>query len=53
MEIFGDWYLTYRTECELISLAKKAEFSLNNIRIGIEPEQVNLFLHIKNGNVFL
>lgn len=48
MEILGDWHLHHRTEKELIELAIQAGFESNQITIGREPENVNLFLHIKN-----
>ena len=46
MELFGEWYLNHRTVEQLISLATKAGFERNNISIGREEENVNLFLHI-------
>ena len=48
MEIFGDWFLYHRTEQQLIELAQKAGFYANEIYVGHEPENVNLFLHIKS-----
>lgn len=48
MEIFGEWFLNHRTEDELLSLALNAGFSKDMVFIGKEPENVNLFLHIKN-----
>ena len=48
MEIIGEWFLNHRTDDELIALAVKAGFSKENLRIGREEENVNLFLHIKN-----
>ncbi|NOQ27662.1 MAG: methyltransferase domain-containing protein [Bacteroidales bacterium] len=48
MEILGDWHLHHRTEIELKELAEKAGFNPNQIIIGKEKENVNLFLHIKN-----
>lgn len=47
MELFGEWYLNHRTENELRELAEKAGFKSENIRIGKEEENVNLFLHIE------
>jgi cyclopropane fatty-acyl-phospholipid synthase-like methyltransferase len=49
MELFGDWYLHHRTSEELIQLAKEAGFDENQLSIGNEEENVNLFLHIKLG----
>ncbi len=46
MELFGEWYLNHRSEEHLIYLAKNAGFEANQIRVGKEPENVNLFLHI-------
>jgi len=48
MELFGDWYLFHRSEEQLIELAKKAGFDDKQISVGREPENVNLFLHIRN-----
>lgn len=52
MEIVGDWYLNYRSECDLIKLALDSGFSMNDIRVGAEEERINCFLHIKNGQLF-
>lgn len=48
MELLGDWYLYHRTDIELKELAERAGFNSQNIRIGKEEENVNLFLHLKN-----
>ena len=45
MELLGEWYLHHRSGPELISLALQAGFTEEQIRIGHEPEKVNLFLH--------
>lgn len=47
MEIFGEWYLHHRTEDQLRELAQVAGFKANQIHIGKEAQNVNLFLHIK------
>ena len=47
MELFGDWYLHHRTRDELVDLALEAGFNKNQLSIGKEEENVNLFLHIK------
>lgn len=47
MELFGDWYLHHRTEEELIQLALEAGYDRDKISVGSEPENVNLFLHLK------
>lgn len=47
MEIFGEWYLHHRTEEKLIDLALHVGFAKEQITVGREPENVNLFLHIK------
>jgi len=52
MEIVGDWYLNHRSADRLISLTKACSVDPKNIRIGQEPEGVNLFLHIKSGKEF-
>ncbi|UOQ51280.1 SAM-dependent methyltransferase [Hymenobacter cellulosivorans] len=48
MEFFGDWRLNHRTEEQLINLAMSAGFARADIFIGKEPENINLFLHIRN-----
>lgn len=53
MEIIGDWRLNHRTPEQLISLAKACNFKDTDIRIGQEPEGVNLFLHLKCGKDFI
>jgi extracellular factor (EF) 3-hydroxypalmitic acid methyl ester biosynthesis protein len=53
MEIIGDWRLRHRTPEQLISLAKACDFKDSDIRIGKEPEGVNLFLHMKCGKDFI
>ena len=47
MEIFGDWYLHHRTEQQLIELAHEAGFEDWHISVNREPENINLFLHLK------
>jgi len=49
MELLGEWYLNHRTEGQLIYLARQAAFSDDQISIGKEPDNVNLFLHIMPG----
>ncbi|MCI0494863.1 hypothetical protein L0Z72_07630 [candidate division KSB1 bacterium] len=49
MEIVGDWHLNHRSADTLISLTKASGVDQKNIRIGQEPEGVNLFVHIKAG----
>ena len=53
MEVIGDWRLTHRTPEQLVSLAKACNFKDSDIRIGKEPEGVNLFLHLKCGKFFI
>lgn len=53
MEIMTDWSLYYRTTEELIRLAMDCGVKREDIRVGQEPEGVNLFLHIKQGPNFL
>ena len=43
---FGDWYLHHRSADALMSLAISCGVPGDSIRIGSEPEGVNLFLHI-------
>jgi len=47
METLGDWHLHHRTDAELIELGKAAGFESNQICVGREPENVNLFLHLR------
>jgi hypothetical protein len=42
-----EWHLNYRDEEKLIELAKESGFDLDFVSIGKEPENVNLFLHVK------
>lgn len=42
-----EWHLNYRDEEDLLRIAKECGFDLNFVTIGKEPENVNLFLHIK------
>ncbi|HET6569415.1 MAG TPA: class I SAM-dependent methyltransferase [Rhodothermales bacterium] len=53
MEIVGDWYLNHRSDGDLVRLAKACGIHQRDIRIGQEPEGVNLFLHIKRGRRFI
>lgn len=53
MEVIGDWKLKHRTPEQLVSLAKACDFKDSDIRIGQEPEGVNLFLHLKCGKDFI
>lgn len=53
MEVIGDWSLHYRDEDELRRLAAACGVRAEDIRIGQEPEGVNLFLHIKRGTSFI
>ena len=53
MELVGDWNLYYRDEEDLIEIAERCGAAPADIRIGKEPEGVNLFLHIKRGRRFL
>lgn len=47
MELFGDWYLHHRSKQQLIHLAVEAGFHENQLSVGNEAENVNLFLHIQ------
>lgn len=44
---FGEWFLNYRTDKELIALAKKAGIQEHKIGISKESLGINLFLHVK------
>lgn len=46
MEAVGDWTLFHRSEYELLALAAEAGIEKKKMRVGTEPERVNLFLHI-------
>lgn len=47
MEIFGEWFLNHRTEDQLKQLALDSGFNKDQISIGREKENVNLFLHLR------
>lgn len=53
MEVIGDWRLRYRRPEDLRGLARACGLKEADIRIGKEPEGVNLFLHIKKGAEFI
>jgi SAM-dependent methyltransferase len=53
MEVLLDWHLYHRTADELIELATSCGIAEENVRVGSEPEGVNLFLHVKRGESFL
>ncbi len=42
----GGWKLFHRSAAHLLSLAQQAGVPAKHVRIGMEPEGVNLFLHI-------
>jgi extracellular factor (EF) 3-hydroxypalmitic acid methyl ester biosynthesis protein len=44
---FGGWMLHHRSADDLVALASSVGVPADAIRIGSEPEGVNLFLHIK------
>lgn len=46
MELVGGWKLLHRSREELLALAKRAGADPSRVRVGAEPEGVNLFLHI-------
>lgn len=46
MEAVGDWRLYHRREDDLIALGQEAGIEIHRMHIGIEPERVNLFLHV-------
>lgn len=43
----GGWKLFHRSAEQLLALAQRAGVAVERARIGVEPEGVNLFLHIK------
>jgi len=47
MELFGEWHLNHRSEHDLIGLALEAGYLNEQISVGREPENINLFLHIR------
>lgn len=53
MEVIGDWHLYHRSEAELIDLATSCGIPEADVRVGSEPEGINLFLHVKRGEHFL
>lgn len=46
MEVLGEWHLNHRSANDLIELAIKAGFKSEQVTVGREPENINLFLHI-------
>ena len=42
----GEWFLEHRNEDDLISLALACGIDQSNISVEVEPEGINLFLHI-------
>src|SRR5687767_5874364 len=48
MEVFGGWFLNYRSRAELAGLAVAAGFDPSSVSIQSEETGVNLFLHIQN-----
>lgn len=47
MEVLGDWFLFHRSTSKLTQLGVEAGYKLNNLHIGREIENVNLFLHMR------
>ena len=47
MEVLGDWFLYHRTKSKLLQLGVESGYKLSNLQIGMEEENVNLFLHLK------
>jgi SAM-dependent methyltransferase len=50
MELLGGWFLHHRDADKLASLAMQAGVPATDIRVGQEPEGVNLFLHVCNSS---
>lgn len=48
MEVLGDWFLYHRSKSKLLQLGVQAGFSLQNLQIGREIENVNLFMHMRS-----
>jgi len=46
METIIDWRLNYRSEYELINMARNADFESEQIKVDKEPLGVNLFLRV-------
>ncbi|MEY4549233.1 MAG: hypothetical protein RL685_5428, partial [Pseudomonadota bacterium] len=46
MDLVCDWALNYRSASDLATLASRAGFEPERVRIGAEPEGINLFLHL-------
>jgi hypothetical protein len=47
MELVGGWYLIHRTPGQLLALAAEAGIAASNLRVGSEPNGVNLFMHVR------
>ena len=50
METIIDWRLNYRSEYELMKMAKEADFESEHIKVDKEPLGVNLFLRVRHNN---
>ena len=48
METIIDWRLNYRSEYELMKMAKEADFESELIKVDKEPLGVNLFLRVRH-----
>jgi hypothetical protein len=53
MEIIGGWHLHHRSKDKLVELATSCGVAEEDVRVGSEPEGINLFLHVKRGKCFL
>ena len=47
MELVGEWNLHHRSEDQLRELALQAGADADQLSVGREPENVNLFLHLR------
>jgi len=47
MELLCDWYLHHRTVQQLVDLVVRAGSHPDNVRVGVEGEGVNLFVHCR------
>jgi SAM-dependent methyltransferase len=47
MEVFSRWYLHHRSPRKVLALAEGAGLPLSELRLGMESEGINLFLHAR------
>jgi hypothetical protein len=49
IEVLARWYLHHRSPRQLLGLAENAGLPITGLRLGMESEGINLFLHAQKG----